>query len=221
MIAMGSARQLQNQELQSQTQIDLKNTHQILHWSCLGWVTRAAAEADDSKPVSSLEKVEPPFEKPKEKKKAKAKAKDKADIKKSLPPPKPKAATKKKTLPPPKPKAAPKPKDDDKSEDEPPPVKVRKPAMKRPAACSQREAAPDAAPKMKATKYMYHATQKWGIKLNGREQLTVRAFNKAVFSIGFGVVFFFWKVFTCFLLGFILLLDSARFWSSIDFPPGR
>ena len=38
------------------------------------------------------------------------------------------------------------------------------PAMKRPAGRGVSQ--------MKATKYMYHASQKWGIKLNGREQMT-------------------------------------------------
>ena len=168
---------------------------------------KAAEEADESKPVSSLAKSEPQVEKPKVKSKAKPKALPKSKAaakKKTLPPPKPKAAATK-TLPPPKPKAAAKPKHDDASEE------VRQPPMKRPAAARNNSEAATAAPKMKATKYMYHATQKWGIKLNGREQLTVRAFNKAVFNIGFGVVFFFLKVFTCFLLGFILLLDRARF----------
>lgn len=105
--------------------------------------------------------------------KVKAEAKSKSSAKKTLPPPNLKddrkpvkddeesKTKKKKTLPPPKPVK------DDSGEDEAPP-------MKRPAA---RSGAAKAAPKMKATKYMYHASQKWGIKLNGREQMTVRAFS--------------------------------------------
>ena len=46
------------------------------------------------------------------------------------------------------------------------------PAMKRPAAMRRPAAAPGTSA-LKATKYMYHKDQKWGCKLNGREQLTV------------------------------------------------
>eukprot|EP00434_Breviolum_minutum_P041891 symbB.v1.2.037269.t1/scaffold5458.1/size26918/1 len=100
--------------------------------------------------------------------KVKAEAKSKSSAKKTLPPPNLKddrkpvkddeesKTKKKKTLPPPKPV-----KDDSEADEAPP--------MKRPAA---RSGAAKAAPKMKATKYMYHASQKWGIKLNGREQMT-------------------------------------------------
>ena len=47
-------------------------------------------------------------------------------------------------------------------------------AMKRPAALRRPAAAAQSQrPALKATKYMYHKDQKWGCKLNGKEQLTV------------------------------------------------
>ena len=56
----------------------------------------------------------------------------------------------------------------------PAPSAPRRPAMRRPAAAQSHA--------LKATKYMYHKDQKWGCKVNGKEQLTVGFGSKLQFG---------------------------------------
>lgn len=60
----------------------------------------------------------------------------------------------------------------------------KKPAMKRPAAAGESSATREV---RKATKYCYHKENKWGVKLNGKEQCTARCL--VVFCFGVDIAF--------------------------------